>query len=115
MDPAVRTGNAERSVCCRNGYASQPATIQPLERMKARLHRDKLVRLCLEFMERFADAHLKFMVADELSDCRRIRVGRREVWNFGCDSFLGLDRDPRVHRAMIDALPCFGTISRMRR
>jgi len=71
MNPAVRTGNAEPSGCCRNGYPSQPATIQPLERIKTRLHRDKFVRLCLEFMERFADAHLKFLVADDALVLRR--------------------------------------------
>jgi glycine C-acetyltransferase len=109
MDTAVRTGNAKPSECCRNGIAAQPITIQPLERIKARLHRDKYVRLCLEFLERFADAHLKFLVADELRDRRRMKVGGQEVWNFGCDSFLGLDRDPRVQQAMIDALPSFGT------
>jgi 7-keto-8-aminopelargonate synthetase-like enzyme len=109
MDPVVRTGNAEPSERYRNGCALQPTAIQPVDHIKARLHRDKFVRLCLEFMERFADAHLKFLVADELSDRRRMRVSGRELWNFGCDSFLGLDRHPRVQRAMIDAFPCFGT------
>lgn len=100
MQHSLRSNGASS----RNSYA--PAN--PLERVKSRLHRDKFVRLCLEFMERYADAHLKFLVVDELSDRRRMKVGGHELWNFGCDSFLGLDRDPRVQRAIIEALPRFG-------
>jgi 7-keto-8-aminopelargonate synthetase-like enzyme len=84
----------------------------PLERLKGRLKRDKLVRLTLEFMERFSDAHLKLLNIEEVTDDRRMKVaGRsaRPVWNFGCDSFLGLDRDARVQQAIREALPRWGT------
>jgi 7-keto-8-aminopelargonate synthetase-like enzyme len=109
MDRCLVNHKAESSEHCCNGRVCQHALDHPLDRIKTRLHRDKFVRLCLEFMERFADAHLKFLVTDELSDRRRMRVGSRELWNFGSDSFLGLDRHPRVQRAMIDALPRLGT------
>jgi 7-keto-8-aminopelargonate synthetase-like enzyme len=78
-------------------------------RLAARLHRDKMARLMLEFLDRFRDAHLKLLSVDELSDRRRLRVRGREVWNFGSDSFLGLDRDPRVQQAIAEALPRWGT------
>jgi glycine C-acetyltransferase len=109
MNSALRTVKAEASKCRRNGHISQPSAVGPLHRIKARLHRDKFVRMCQGYMARLPDVHLKFLVADELGECRRMRVGDQELWNFGCDSFLGLDRDPRVQRAISDALPCFGT------
>lgn len=80
-----------------------------LASLRARLRRDKLVRLSLDFMRWFPDAHLKFLVVDAMDDPRRITIGRRQVWNFGSDSFLGLDRHPRVQEAVAEALPRWGT------
>jgi 7-keto-8-aminopelargonate synthetase-like enzyme len=109
MAHSLRADASVASECSCNSHAPASSLDTPLERLKTRLHRDKFVRLCLEFMERYADAHLKFLVADELSDRRRMKVAGHEVWNFGCDSFLGLDRDPRVQRAIREALPRYGT------
>src|SRR5215471_18251382 len=108
MAHSLRVDASVASECCCNSHSPASSLDTPLERIKSRLHRDKFVRLCLEFMERYADAHLKFLIVDELSDRRRMRVGDHEVWNFGCDSFLGLDRDRRVQQAMVEALPRFG-------
>lgn len=85
--------------------ATAPA---PLARIKAGMQRDKVIRLALEFMGRFSDAHLKFLSIDSMDDQRRMRVSGREMWNFGSDSFLGLDRDARVQRAIVEALPRWG-------
>ena len=94
MAQSLRADVSGASECSCNSHASPPSSSNPLQRIKTRLHRDKFVRLCLQFMERYADAHLKFLIADELSDRRRMKVAGHEVWNFGCDSFLGLDREP---------------------
>jgi 7-keto-8-aminopelargonate synthetase-like enzyme len=109
MAQSLRADVSGASECSCNSHASPPSSSNPLQRIKTRLHRDKFVRLCLQFMERYADAHLKFLVADELSDRRRMNVAGHDVWNFGCDSFLGLDRDPRVQQAIREALPRYGT------
>ncbi len=86
------------------GNAAPPV----FDRVKSRLRRDKLVRFSLDYMGCYPDAHLKFLIVDELADRRRMRTRGREVWNFGSDSFLGLDRDPRVQQAIADALPRWG-------
>ncbi len=41
------------------------------------------------------DDHLKDLVVDEIGAGRDMVVKGRRVTNFGSDSFLGLDRDPR--------------------
>ncbi len=90
--------------------SAQPlAQADALAPLKARLRQDKFVRLMFEMERRYPGAHLKLLLADELTDRRRLRVGSRQLWNFGSDSFLGLDRDRRVQAAIADALPRWGT------
>src|SRR5947209_7655523 len=85
---------------------AQPDALAPL---KARLRQDKFVQLMFNMESRYPGAHLKLLVADEQCDRRRMHVGSRQLWNFGSDSFLGLDRDRRVQQAIADALPRWGT------
>src|SRR5262245_9757896 len=81
----------------------------PLARLGARLKRHKVTRIGLEFLDRCADIHLKDLVIDEMDDHRGARILGRSVVNFGSDSFLGLDRDERVQKALVEALPRWGT------
>jgi 7-keto-8-aminopelargonate synthetase-like enzyme len=90
-----------------------PSLVQPpsptLERLSARLKRHKVTRIGIEFLDRCADIHLKDLVIDEMDDHRHARIGGHRVVNFGSDSFLGLDRDERVQKALVEALPTWGT------
>lgn len=86
-----------------------PAQLDALAPLKARLRQDKFVRLMFNMESQYPGARLKLLVADELTDRRRMRVGSRQLWNFGSDSFLGLDRDRRVQQAMVEAMPRWGT------
>lgn len=60
----------------------------------------------IRFIEHFADlfptasAHLKDLVVEHIGPDREITVMGRRVINFGSDSFLGLDQDPRVKEAV---------------
>lgn len=77
--------------------------------MSKRLIKHKTTRLALAFLDRCADTHLKDLVIDDVDDHRRALIMGQTVYNFGSDSFLGLDRDERLHKAMVDALPRWGT------
>lgn len=76
-----------------------------LESLTERLSRHKVTRLALSFLDANAGLHLKDLLIDETSDDRRIVVDGHTVWNFGSDSFLGLDRHPRVHEAIRSCCP----------
>src|SRR6185295_1551683 len=80
-----------------------------LDRLSARLKRHKVTRLGIEFLDRCADIHLKDLVIDDMDDHRHARIGSHRFVNFGSDSFLGLDRDERVQKALVEALPTWGT------
>ncbi|MFM8251988.1 MAG: aminotransferase class I/II-fold pyridoxal phosphate-dependent enzyme [Planctomycetota bacterium] len=77
--------------------------------LKQRLRGDKVTRIALGFFDRYRDQHLKDLQVDEIDDQRRMKIGSQTFINFGSDSFLGLDRDPRVHAAMREATPRFGS------
>jgi 7-keto-8-aminopelargonate synthetase-like enzyme len=73
------------------------------------LRHDRVARLFLALHERFGDEHLKDLVAEDMDDERNIRFSGRTVVNFGSDSFLGLDRDPRVQAALVRGMKKWGT------
>ena len=85
------------------------AAAEAIANLTDRLKSDRLTRLALMFLEHCSEIHLKDLVVDEMDDHRRIVIGGHELTNFGSDSFLGLDRDPRVQKAMIEAVDCWGT------
>src|SRR6188474_1388775 len=94
-----------------NGHAAsidRPAE-RPLDRLSARLKRHKVTRIGIEFLDRCADIHLKDLVIDDMDDHRGASILGRRVVNFGSDSFLGFDRDERVQKALVEALPRWGT------
>ncbi|MFM8733839.1 MAG: aminotransferase class I/II-fold pyridoxal phosphate-dependent enzyme [Pirellulales bacterium] len=79
-----------------------------LDPLTERLSRHKVTRLALAFLDANAGVHLKDLLLDAATDDRRVSIDGQTVWNFGSDSFLGLDRHPRLHEAIRDALPEWG-------
>jgi 7-keto-8-aminopelargonate synthetase-like enzyme len=67
----------------------------------------------VRFLERMNDLcptdHLKDLVVEEMGADRTAVIDGRRVTNFGSDSFLGLDRHPRVQQALIQGLRKWGT------
>ncbi|HEV3024651.1 MAG TPA: pyridoxal phosphate-dependent aminotransferase family protein, partial [Pirellulales bacterium] len=82
---------------------------KPLARLAERLRDDGFTHFILKLRDEFPDAHMKDLVAQEMDGSRRIRIGRQTVVNFGSDSFLGLDQDPRVHKAIAGGTRRWGT------
>ncbi len=66
------------------------------------LRQNGLVRFIDHFQKLFPNSrsHLKDLVVDRLGPDRIMEVEGRTVVNFGSDSFLGLDQDPRVQEAI---------------
>lgn len=86
--------------------APRKTAIKELERWLAE---DRVTRLALKFLDSYEGVHLKDLTVDAMDDHRRMRVDGQEILNFGSDSFLGLDRDPRVQKALAGALDEWGT------
>jgi 7-keto-8-aminopelargonate synthetase-like enzyme len=81
----------------------------PMEKLANVLRHNGFIRFVEHFAELFPHRHLKDLVEDEIGPNRVIRVNGRQVVNFGCDSFLGLDQDPRVQGAIVRGLKKWGT------
>jgi 7-keto-8-aminopelargonate synthetase-like enzyme len=85
-------------------------TDQPMQQLARALRQNGLCRFIEHFAELFpADHHLKDLVVDAIGPDRIIEVNGRRVVNFGSDSFLGLDRDPRVQEALARGIQKWGT------
>src|SRR6516225_645605 len=72
----------------------------PMQQLASALRQNGLIRFIEHFAELFPTTHMKDMVVDCMGPNRIIEVADKQVVNFGSDSFLGLDQDPRV----VDAL-----------
>jgi glycine C-acetyltransferase len=81
----------------------------PMEKLAKALRQNGLIRFVEHFQESYPEIHLKDLVVEAMGDDRLIRLQGREVVNFGSDSFLGLDRDPRVQNALIRGTKIWGT------
>lgn len=84
-------------------------TSTPMRELAAALRRHGLIRFIEHYAQTCAGEHLKDLVADELGPGRRLAVEGHEVINFGSDSFLGLDQDPRVQDAIVRGTHRWGT------
>src|SRR5213080_5214468 len=84
-------------------------TALPMQKLASVLRRNGLVRFIAHYAELFPDSHLKDVVVEQIGTNRQIRVQGRTVINFGSDSFLGLDQDPRVKEAVIRGVGEWGT------
>jgi 7-keto-8-aminopelargonate synthetase-like enzyme len=81
----------------------------PMHALAQALRQNGLVRFIEHYAEQFPDSHLKDLVVDAIRPNRMIVVAGREVVNFGSDSFLGLDQDPRVKDAVVRGIRKWGT------
>jgi 7-keto-8-aminopelargonate synthetase-like enzyme len=81
----------------------------PMDKLGDAVRQNSLVRIIERFREEHSDSHLKDLVIDEAGPGREMVVLGRRVVNFGSDSFLGLDQDPRVQEAIRRGLARWGT------
>jgi 7-keto-8-aminopelargonate synthetase-like enzyme len=81
----------------------------PLQQLAAALRQNGLIRFVEHFAELFPTRHLKDLVVERIGPDRTIVIEGREVVNFGSDSFLGLDQDPRVQEAVCRGVTAWGT------
>jgi 7-keto-8-aminopelargonate synthetase-like enzyme len=84
-------------------------TQTPMKTLAQVMRQNGLIRFIEHFAERFPTTHLKDLVVDEIGPGREILVNGRRVINFGSDSFLGLDQDPRVREAVRRGVDRWGT------
>ena len=85
------------------------STKLPIDELMRALKQNTLVRIFEGFEKTHPDDHLKDLVVDEMGAGRDMVVEGRRVTNFGSDSFLGLDRDPRVIQAIHRGLDRWGS------
>jgi 7-keto-8-aminopelargonate synthetase-like enzyme len=81
----------------------------PMKKLAQALRQNGLIRFIEHFAEQFPTSHLKDLVVDQIGPGREIQVNGRRVVNFGSDSFLGLDQDPRVQEAVRAGTTRWGT------
>lgn len=81
----------------------------PMQQLVRVMRQSGIIRFIEHFAELFPTTHLKDLVIEEVSADRRMSVAGRTVVNFGSDSFLGLDQDPRVKDAVRRGLDRWGT------
>src|SRR5437868_12232986 len=84
-------------------------TTSPMHKLAQVLRQHGLIRFIEHYAEEFPTSHLKDLVVDELGPHRAMAVQGHRVVNFGSDSFLGLDQDPRVQEAVIRGVRQWGT------
>jgi 7-keto-8-aminopelargonate synthetase-like enzyme len=80
-----------------------------MQKLGQALRQNGLIRFIEHFAAQFPTGHLKDLVVDEIGPGRRMVVEGREITNFGSDSFLGLDQDPRVQEAVRRGTDQWGT------
>jgi 7-keto-8-aminopelargonate synthetase-like enzyme len=68
-----------------------------------------MMRFFARAAEQFAEIHLKELNVEEVGPNREMVVGGHQLVNFGFDSFLGLDQDPRVKAALTRGAKQWGT------
>lgn len=86
----------------------QPHTV-PMQELVDGLRQSKLVKFYEHAVERFGDIHLKELTVSSVGPHREMCIDGHELVNFGFDSFLGLDQDPRVKNALTRGADRWGT------
>jgi 7-keto-8-aminopelargonate synthetase-like enzyme len=81
----------------------------PMQKLAQAMRQHGLVRFIEHYAAQFPTTHLKDVIVEEIRPDRRVVIGGREVVNFGSDSFLGLDQDPRVQDAVKRGVGKWGT------
>lgn len=83
-------------------------SVSPMQILGQAMRQHGLVRFMEHYAREYPDAHLKDLVVDHLGPNREMEVAGRRVINFGSDSFLGLDQDPRVQAAIVNGVKRWG-------
>lgn len=83
--------------------------LPPVHSLVEGLRQSKLVKFYDQLHDRFSSIHLKELPVAAVGPRREMRVGNREVINFGFDSFLGLDQHPQVAEALVQGARQWGT------
>ena len=81
----------------------------PINQLFGSLRNNGVSRFIEHFESMFPDSHMKDLVVDEVGPGREVVIEGARVVNFGSDSFLGLDQDPRVKEALIRGIERWGT------
>lgn len=81
----------------------------PLDRMIAKLARTGMTRFFQRLFESYHDLLMKDQTVEEVRPDRTFKIAGSWVTNFGSDSFLGLDQDPRVRESIERGLRDWGT------
>lgn len=81
----------------------------PMEELSRSIRSSNMLRFLSRAAEQFADIHLKELNVEEVGPNREMVVGGHKLVNFGFDSFLGLDQDPRVKAALARGARRWGT------
>jgi glycine C-acetyltransferase len=81
----------------------------PMQQLASALRQNGLIRFIEHFAELFPTTHMKDMVVERMGPNRLIEVAGKKVVNFGSDSFLGLDQEPRVQDALRRGIRRWGT------
>ena len=81
----------------------------PIQNLYQSLRRNGVARFMDHFQTLYPDFLMKDLVVDEAGPGREVVIAGRRVVNSGSDSFLGLDRDPRVQEAIIRGIEKWGT------
>jgi 7-keto-8-aminopelargonate synthetase-like enzyme len=81
----------------------------PMRHLVQALRQNGLIRFIEHFAAQFPDTHMKDMVTEDSRPDRTVLMNGVRVVNFGSDSFLGLDQDPRVQEAVIRGTRKWGT------
>jgi 7-keto-8-aminopelargonate synthetase-like enzyme len=80
-----------------------------MQQLAGAMRQHGLVRFIEHFAALFPGSHLKDVVVDQVGPNRRMVVAGQPVVNFGSDSFLGLDEDPRLREAVVRGVRRWGT------
>jgi 7-keto-8-aminopelargonate synthetase-like enzyme len=80
-----------------------------MDKLLQGMKQNTLVKILESFESAYPEIHLKDLVVEEMGPGREIVVQGRRLINFGSDSFLGLDRDERVIRAVQQGMERWGS------
>jgi glycine C-acetyltransferase len=81
----------------------------PIDHLAQSLRQHGLVRFFEHYEQLLPEEHLKELVFDGMGAHREMTVAGRKLINFGSDSFLGMDQDPRVQAALVHGVRKWGT------
>src|SRR5215471_11654401 len=83
--------------------------MSPLDRLIGSLARTGMTRFFQRLFADYPDLLMKDQTVEAVRPDRTFQLAGRWVTNFGSDSFLGLDQDPRVQEAVERGVRDWGT------